>query len=321
MSAESDRPLSERLDVIGADEIHALVDMPAAIDALDRYLASDVEANTPARTHTRVQSGHFLIMPAELDQYAGVKVATVAPDNSAVGLPRIQGSYLLFDAGTLRPLALLDGVVLTAIRTPALSAVAAKYLSSPDASRLTVFGTGIQAQGHVSAIAAVRPITTIRIVSRRPERGVAFAEWCAREGFDVDLATPQDAVREADIIACCTDADKPLFDGRDVPAHALVVAVGSHEPTARELDDRLLRRSSIYVEDVATASREAGEIVQALARGSVVQSQLVEIRSVVQQGPGAGAFDAPRVFKSVGMAWEDLVVAGEAYRRHITARD
>ena len=136
------------------------------------------------------------------------------------GEPRIQGVCVVFDAATLAPVALVDGIALTNVRTPAVSALAVRALAAPDARRLLVFGRGPQAHGHVEAIRAVRPIEHVDMVGRDAD------------GVDALVAA-------ADIVCCATTAREPLFDGSLVADHATVVAIGSHEPDAREVDDAL----------------------------------------------------------------------------------
>ncbi|MGW4486568.1 ornithine cyclodeaminase family protein [Amycolatopsis sp. NPDC004368] len=279
--------------------------MSAAIAALRAALAGGLDpAADPARAVVPVPSGQFLLMPAFWGTYAGVKVATVAPDNPAVGRPRIQGEYLLLDGATLTPLALLDGVPLTSVRTAALSALAVDCLAPPDAARLVVFGTGPQAASHVEALRTVRPLTDVVVVGRSAARTAEFAStWHARVGTAADVAS-------ADLVACCTTSSTPLFDGSLVRDSAVVVAVGSHEPHVREVDAGLVGRSSVVVEAVGTALREAGDVVLAVSEGALAPEALVPLSEVVRGArPGPG----PWLFKSVGMAWEDLVVAATTY--------
>ncbi|NDZ85202.1 ornithine cyclodeaminase family protein, partial [Streptomyces sp. SID10115] len=143
---------------IDAGAIERLVPMSAAIDALEAVLVAGLDPEAePDRGVVDVPGGQLLMMPSATASYAGVKVATVTPGNADRGLPRIQGLYVLLDGETHTPLALLDGIALTSLRTPAVSGVAVRKLAVPDAGRLVVFGTGPQAWGHVEAVRAVRP--------------------------------------------------------------------------------------------------------------------------------------------------------------------
>jgi ornithine cyclodeaminase/alanine dehydrogenase-like protein (mu-crystallin family) len=165
-----------------------------------------------------------------------------------------------------------------------------------------VFGSGPQARSHVDALRAVRPVSDVVVVGRNPERARALA---ARVGARVGSASD---VAGADLVACCTTAREPLFDGALLTPHATVVAVGSHEPDAREVDDETVRRSTVVVESRETALREAGDVIQAVSAGVCDPGELLGLAEVVR-GEAKPAPAAPRLFKSVGMAWEDLVVA------------
>lgn len=280
--------------------------IPAAIAALRAALADGLDPSAdPARAVVPVPSGQFLLMPAFWGAFAGVKVATVAPGNPARDLPRIQGEYLLLDGATLTPLALLDGVAVTSVRTAAVSALAVDCLAAPDASRLMVFGTGPQAASHLEALRQVRPVRDVVVVGRSAARTAAFA---AAQGARVGTAAD---VASADLVVCCTTSSTPLFDGALVPDGATVVAVGSHEPHVREIDAALMGRATVVVEAADTALREAGDVVLAVSEGALAPDALVPLSDVVRGAvlPASG----PRLFKSVGMAWEDLVVAATTY--------
>ncbi|MEU6644682.1 ornithine cyclodeaminase family protein [Saccharomonospora sp. NPDC046836] len=285
--------------------------MPAAIAALQAALRAGLEPEAdPPRSVVPVRHGQLLLMPADWDGYTGVKLASVAPGNSGNGLPRIQGTYLLLDAGTLSPLGTLDGIALTAVRTAAVSAVAADLLAGADAARLVVFGSGPQARSHVAALRAVRPIREVIVVARDAAKAEAFAAECARDGLAARTGTAS-AVAHADLIACCTTARTPLFDGATLNPRATVVAVGSHEPEAREVDDVVMGQCAVVVETRTVALREAGDVMQAVDAGALDPAELIELSALAK---GAATLPpGPRIFKSVGMAWEDLVVAAASY--------
>jgi ornithine cyclodeaminase len=306
------------LTEIDADTIARLLPMGAAVDALEAALLAglDPEADPPrtASPAPGAPGGQLLLMPSATASYAGVKLATVAPDNPGRGLPRIQGAYVLFDGATLGPLALLDGIALTSLRTPAVSALAVRHLAVPEARRLVVFGTGPQAWGHVEAMRAVRPVEHVDIVGRDPGRIAGFAAACEAAGLSAAAATP-DAVAAADLVCCCTSARAPLFDGALLPPHATVVAVGSHEPGAREVDDQSVGRAgAVVVEARSAALREAGDVIQAVAAGAFDASRLATLAELVR-GQVTVPEGRPRLFKSVGMAWEDLVTAAAVHER------
>lgn len=301
---------------ISAADVMRLVSWRAAVDAIRSALALGLNPREqPARTIVTTTAGQLLLMPGEFDDMVGVKVLSVAPGNPAIGRERIQAVYTLMDAKTLTPVASIDGSALTTLRTPALSAVAVDILAVPDARRLVVFGTGPQAEAHVHAIRSVRDIRQIGLVGRNPGRAADLAARLSTTGVTVEVSDAN-AITQADVIATCTSARDPLFDGTRVPAHATVVAVGSHEPEARELDEQLFASASVVlVEDVDTALREAGDVIQAINRGAIARERLTEVRQLVMTPGIRSGASGPVVFKSVGQGWQDLVIARAAYQR------
>lgn len=274
-----------------------------AREALRRVLADGFDPDDdPPRASVPFGAGELLLMPSTAGDRAGVKLATVAPDDPARNTPRIHAVYLLFDARTLAPRALLDGAALTTLRTPAVGALGADLVAPADADSLLVFGTGPQGRGHVEALRAVRPVRTVGVVGRDRDRTTAFVAALRHDGIDAHEAVATD-VGSASIVACCTTARTPLFDGRALGAEAVVVACGSHERDAREVDTETVRRcGGALVESHASAAAEAGDVVAARAEGPV---EVVTLAEVVTGRVAA----RPRFVKTVGMAWEDLAVA------------
>jgi ornithine cyclodeaminase/alanine dehydrogenase-like protein (mu-crystallin family) len=269
---------------VSAADVERRSAAPAAADALEAALLAGLDPEgDPARGVVELDGGQLLVMPSAAGGRPAVKLVTVGGD------PRIQGVCVVFDGATLAPAAVIDGIALTNLRTPAVSALAVRRLAVPDARRLLVFGRGPQAHAHVEAMRAVRPIEHVDVMGR--DRG------------EVD-----ELVAAADVICCCTTAREPLFDGALVADHATVVAIGSHEPAAREVDDVLARRATVVVESLASALREAGDVIAAIASGAIAEHDLVTLADLVR-GRAAPAADRPRLFKSTGMAWEDAVVA------------
>lgn len=293
---------------LDADAVTALGPAAAVQAVVDALRGGLDPAADPARSAVGLSHGHFLLMPSESPAATGVKVATVAPGNPERGLPRIQAAYLLFDRETLTLHAVLDGSALTTLRTPAVSVAAVLGRLPERPLRVAVIGAGPQATAHVATLAAVRELDGVTYLVRDPVRTPLDA---------VSLGTPaaEEALRGADVIVCATSARSPVLDSALVADDAVVVAVGSHEPDARELDGALLGRATVVVEDVAAALREAGDVVLAIAEGAVSADDLVPMREVVT---GARVVPAgrPLVFKSVGMSWQDLVVATAVVDKH-----
>jgi ornithine cyclodeaminase len=271
------------LPFLGAQDVERL-GFRAAVDALETALRDglDPEADA-ARMVLAVGGGELLVMPSACGPVPAVKLVTVG------GEPRVQGLCVVFDPGSLAPRALVDGIALTTLRTAAVSALAVRHLAAPDARRLAVFGRGPQAQAHIEAIRAVRPIEAVEILDRETKH--------------VDAR-----VARADIVSCCTTAREPLFDGDAVADRAMVVAIGSHEPDVRETDEKLAARATVVVESRASALLEAGDVVLAIEAGALQVGDLVGLADVVR-GAAQPDSDRPRLFKSTGMGWEDAVVA------------
>ena len=275
----------------------------------------------PARLAVPAGDGQLLVMPSASPRAAGVKVASVAPGNPARGLERIQALYVLFDAATLTPSVVLDGAALTTLRTPAVSAVAVDCLAPQEVSHVVIIGSGPQAVGHAEAILAIRTPTSVTVVGREVERARSAANrirgmaGSPRVGAlaVADRAAFEQAVREAAVIVTATSSATPVIDGSWVTDGACVVAIGSHEPDRRELASDLVGRSLVVVEDLETAGREAGDIVLAVADGSLEWGDVGTLADLVR-GRLQRAADRPNVFKGVGMAWQDLVVAEHVTR-------
>ncbi|MEW1926047.1 ornithine cyclodeaminase family protein [Streptomyces sp. NPDC088360] len=307
--------MSEAPPYIDADAMARLVPMATAVEAVEAVLKTGLDPEAePPRGIVDVPGGQLLLMPSATTSYTGVKIATVTPENASRDLPRVQGVYLLLDGETHTPLALLDGIALTSLRTPAVSGAAIKHLAVPEAGRLLVFGSGPQAWGHVEAVRAVRPtLAHVDVVARNPERVAAFVDRCREAGLSAAPATPAD-VATADVVCCCTTAREPLFDSALLPPHATVAAVGSHEPDAREVDEGLLRRGLVVAESHGVALRECGDIALAVEAGAFDMTRLRTLGELVRGEIDIPA-NRPRLFKSAGMAWEDLGVGAAAYER------
>lgn len=314
-------PMQQSPIYLDEKQVFRHVPVRRAVDALQDALRKGLDPRTALpRERAPLGNGEMHMLPAEFGGFAGLKVLTLAPQNSERKLPVIQGHYLLFDATTLRPVAILDGPALTAIRTSAVSALGVRHLAADGASHLLVFGTGLQAYHHVHAVEAVRPLSQVTVVGRNADKAEALVARLKTDGFKSVAAGSASDVAEADIVVCCTASTTPLFDGSLVRDDAVVVAMGAHTPDAREVDDALIRRADVYVEAPSAAMTEAGDVIQAVAAGAVAEADLKDLRELVGDSPvRAGdrvVRTKPAVFKTVGMGWEDLVVARAAYQDH-----
>lgn len=296
------------LPFFDSTKLDELLPMPDAVAALESVFGAAEPPTAPPRQHLDAGAGELLVMPCSSSHGTGVKLVTVARDNPARGLPLIHGVYVLFSPDALVPVAVFDGAAITTLRTAAVSALATKYLARTDGTRLVVFGAGVQAEAHIRAIRCVRPVEEVAIVSRTRSRA---EELAARVGA---RATGPDAVLGADIVCTCTTSATPVFDGSMLRPGSHVNAVGAYKPDKRELDDAAVSRARIVVESKSSALSEAGDLVIPLARGVISEDAVEELAAVVRSRAPRRVDDIT-IFKSVGVAFEDLAIATAVYQR------
>ncbi|MFE7422160.1 ornithine cyclodeaminase family protein [Rhodococcus sp. NPDC057529] len=305
---------------LDAQSISTLVDTPTAVRHIGAVLRSgyDPERDS-ARLFSSLPDGEFLIMPTAAGRYCGTKVLTLAPSNPSRGLPKIQGMYVLFDADTLAPLATLDGVELTLIRTPSVTTLAVSHLlerrrphrdGRSSVGRLVVFGTGPQAHRHIDAFAAVFTLEDIVVVGRTQDKAHRFID-ARPEGGRIRAGSASD-VAGADLVLCATSSATPLFSSDLVSDETVVAAIGSHGFDARELDPTLVRRSHVYVEARASALREGGNLIPARTIDEWKSRPLPNIADLVN-GDAFIPEVGPLVYNGIGMSWEDVVVASHCF--------
>jgi ornithine cyclodeaminase len=260
--------------------------------------------------------GMLLLMPAwDLPEtpgrrHSGVKIVHVLPGNGALGLPAVHASYLLSDAATGAPIALLDGGELTDRRTAAASTLAGRFLARPDSRRLLVLGSGKVATALAEAWAARFPITEIAIWSRNGDNAALLAAKLAAHGLPARAAATPDP-RGFDIVSAATLSDAPLVRGAEVGPGTHIDLVGAFRPMMRESDSALIARATLVVDTRAGALAEAGDIVQAVAEGAITEAHVAADLAELCRGahPGRTRADEVTVFKSVGWAGEDLAAA------------
>lgn len=276
----------------------------------------------PVRHHHEVEvpgeaDATLLLMPAwQPGAYIGVKMVSVFPGNQTRGLPAIHGSYLLSSGKTGELLAIVDGGELTARRTAAASALAARYLARPDARSMLMVGTGRLSANVIEAHASVRPIREVAVWGRDPRKAEATARELDLKGVSVSVATDlQTAARKADIISCATLSSEPLICGDWLKPGAHLDLIGAFKPTMRESDDRAVARASLFVDTRDGALKEGGDIVQPLRAGVITEASIRADLFELARGthPGRTAPDEITLFKSVGAALEDLAGAVLAF--------
>ena len=265
------------------------------------------------------KSGILGMMPgyAGAQEILGIKVITIFHANHTLGLPSHQGTVILFDAKQGTPLLLLDAATITAIRTAAVSALATRLLARENATRLAILGTGEQAEQHAQAIALVRPLTAITIWGRNETHAAAIAHTLGNTlDIPIHLASSvQEAVEDADIICTVTSSPQPILLGEWIPEGAHVNAVGSCTPATREVDTKAVLRSRLYTDRYESLFNEAGEFLIPKKEGflneSAVQGELGEVLTGTK--PGRGNAAEITLFKSLGIAAEDLFAARHIY--------
>ncbi|MCP4066107.1 MAG: ornithine cyclodeaminase family protein [Gammaproteobacteria bacterium] len=304
--------------VISTQEVAGALAWPALIERLATTFREGVES--PPRHHHAMHRSDgeatMLLMPAwEEAGYIGMKMVNVFPQNANASLPAISGLYILCEGQHGTPLACIDGSALTSRRTAAASALAARELARQDAASLLVVGTGKLAPMLIEAHAAVRPIHTVRIWGRNPDKAEALAEKF-RDRFDCQAVTDlETAVPEADIISCATLSTEPLIQGEWLKPGSHLDLVGAFRPTMRETDSQCLARSEVFVDTYAGALGEGGDILQAMDEGKFNETDLrAELAELLRgEKPGRTSDEAITLFKSVGASLEDLAAAIEVW--------
>jgi len=303
--------------VLDAPTIRQLVSMPQLIESLRAAFAGGFTA--PARQFSPLPGGSgdrlLLYMPAfSADGGAAVKLVTLAPDNRAQGLPTIQAALVVFSPSGA-PAAVLDGTVVTRLRTGAASALAASYLSRQDSAHLLIMGTGAQAPYMALGHCSVRPIRRVSVWGRDELRAQATAaEIRSLVGDAVEVRSVrsrEQAVAEADIISCATSSREPVLAGQWLRCGTFLDLVGSYSPSRREADDEAVLRSRLFVDTLEGALAEAGDLLDPLRRGVIDRSRIEGELADLVCGKSGGRETPEEIilFKSVGSAIEDLAAA------------
>jgi alanine dehydrogenase len=314
-------------------EVAGLLPMKECIETMaDAFRALAIgEAQLPLRQVIPLPNSPNLLalMPGQLGSVTrerhrssiGAKVITVFPGNDATPLDSHLGVVLLFEADTGTLLAIIDASSVTAMRTAAVSGLATRLLSNPEAGDLAILGAGVQAMTHLDAMRCVRPIRRVRIWSRSPERRARFVEK-ARQQFGISVepsATVEMCVEGADIICTVTASRQPVLEGTWIAEGAHINAVGAALPTARELDSATVAKSRLYVDRRESALAEAGDILIPIAEGVIsadhIRGELGEVLLGVV--PARGSPGEVTLFKSLGLAIEDLAAARLIYEKGV----
>lgn len=312
--------------ILSTPELRQALPMADAVEAMKAAYAqlSSGRAILPLRSRIAFEqaNGVALFMPAYLpqDESLAIKIVSVFPQNPEQDLPTIHALVLALDAATGRPLALLEGGSLTAIRTGAGSGAATDVLARADSSTVAIIGSGVQARTQLEAICCVRDIERVWVHSPNRQHAQAFADDMAGHNgvpHAVQVAESADeAVREADIICTATTSHQPVFDGRRLRPGCHINAVGSFTPDMVEIDLETLKQARVVVDSREAVLEEAGELIQPIRAGEFsedeIHAELGEI--ILGTAEGRTAAEQITLFKSVGVAVQDAAAAAVAIR-------
>ena len=301
-------------------DVRAVLSMSDLIDAMESAVAafSAGRVSQPVRTVIETPGGFFGTMPAYLGSTPalGAKLVTVYHDNAQKGLPSHLATIILLDPKTGALLATMDGRYITEARTAAVSAVAARHLALPEAHTLAIIGSGVQARSHLEAISLVRKLTDIRCWSPSEAHLKKFVD--ESHGYPLRAApSAEAAVQGAGIVVLATSSPTPVIYDAWVSPGACVLAVGACRPNQREIDPRLVARARLIVDTRAAALQESGDVVMGIKEGRFGADHIAAELGEVAANPKLGRTspDQVTIFKSLGMAVEDVAAADLAYRR------
>jgi alanine dehydrogenase len=305
-------------------DIESVLRMEDAIEAVESAFRSHGlgTVTLPLRTSIRVEknNGSVLFMPAYIGamEALGIKVVSIYPENpSKYNLPTILGVVLLTDVKTGDTLAIMDGAYLTSIRTGAASGVATKYLARKDAKKVGIIGTGVQGRTQLIAISKVRKVENVKAFDIIRDRCEAFCSELSKElGVHVTpVDSSEKAVRGSDIIATASTSKTPVLMGNWLEEGAHVNAIGSHSPTARELDVTAIKRARVIVDSREAALKEAGDLIIPISEGLITSDHIyAELGEIINgKRPGRENQKTITIFKSQGLAIQDISTASKVY--------
>jgi alanine dehydrogenase len=308
-------------------DVRKALSMKDAVQAVEEAFAQFASGRVemPQRTvmHMPEEDALAAFMPGYIPGMGalGIKAVSLFRRNREIGLPSIHGVVLLMDSNTGQISAIMDGAYLTAIRTGAASGVATKYLAREDAEVAAILGAGVQGVTQLEAVCEVRSITSAWVYDTDEDAAAQYAEQMGARGgripADIRVASSVDeAVGEADVICTATTAKTPILDGETLPAGVHVNAIGSHAPGIREIDTATILRSKVVCDSTSACLEEAGDLLLPIQEGAFsaedIYGDLGDV--IVGSLPGRQAEDEITLFKSVGLALQDVSTAVRAYR-------
>jgi ornithine cyclodeaminase len=309
-----------KIVLAGHEQVTKLLSMNECIQAMEEMFRDGAMGKTKLEKRSIAQipyaEGVLMMMPAFHKSATSAKIMTIYPANSGTRYETHQGAILLFDVEHGRLLAIVDSTSITSMRTAAVSAVATKALARTDASKLAILGSGALAASHLSAIPLVREIEEIRVWSRNLEHAKSLVQRSGMRNIRC-VDTAREAVEDSDIICTVTSSTQPILEGKWIRKGSHINAVGAYTPGSRELDSEAVKRSLMFVDNRESAYVEAGDFLIPRSEGVVSDSHIVgELGEVlVEKVSGRTEEGQITLFKSLGLATEDLAAAKKVYTK------
>ncbi|GGF18442.1 delta(1)-pyrroline-2-carboxylate reductase [Halobacillus andaensis] len=309
------------MDYLTAEQVNERLTMDETIRSIEQFYLDDSNGDMimPDRMHIEDGDNTSLLMPSYYGDYYATKLVGVAPNNTSLGKPTIHGLMILYSRKTMEPLLMCDAMPITGLRTGALGGLGMKYLAKEEASSLGIIGTGTQGWSHLQSACAVRSIQTVKVYNRSQNKLSTFIKH-AREAFPalhIEQASPEELVRDSDIIVTTTTSEKPVLPELDPAAYKgkQIVGVGSFHPAMQEIPDSILKEADEVYVDAPSAFRESGDMIRAQELG-VDPEQTLSLKEIIErnhrpQNPEGQSI----IFKSVGAAIFDLVVTKALYEK------
>ena len=316
---------SNKIRILSEEDIRRALPMKEAVAAMKEVFeaVSAGRVTMPTRTHIDIpaHNGTALFMPSYADCFGkiGLKVVNIFPANPKNGLPSIQGLVCLLDGQTGRPLAVLNGTFLTALRTGAASGAATDLLARPDAETVAILGAGVQGRTQLAAMGAVRPVKKVWIYDIVKETAVRFArEMGPVLAVEIVVAeSSREALQYADIVCTATVSSTPVFDDADIAPGTHINAIGSYQPDVQEIPEQTVLRSLLIVDHRESVLQETGDLLIPMKKGHMLDTQIHAELGEILAGKVVGRTSDQEVtlFKSVGIAVQDLAAATRVFER------
>jgi ornithine cyclodeaminase/alanine dehydrogenase-like protein (mu-crystallin family) len=312
--------------LLNREDVTELLSMKEIISLMRRVfrLVQEKGVNMPERTVLNMANNEdaVLFMPCAVHEagHVGQKTVTVFPQNPASHLPAIQAQIQLIDPHNGKLLCIMDGTLITAMRTAAVSALATDLLANEDANSLGVFGCGVQGETHIRAIMEVRNLDEVTVLDNSPGQAESLIEKTddLKEKCNIHIAASSEAlIRQSDIVVTATTSKVPVFNGTHLLPGTHINAIGSFKPSVREVDDTTISRSRVFVDTLEHALAEAGDLLIPIDRGVLSKHDIIAELGELVTGKKTGRTDKNDItfFKSVGLAAEDIIVAGQIFQK------